>query len=402
MPLIIEVAFNHSARLKTENHGWTMVRLSRAGQSAVVVADIVCKLEEVRRLARRRRLLFQLPLGIAGLLISNVSVITGFAIGRSVVVGFGTAFGPWLLLLCVMPTDLTAVIVAQIACIGLLNVVFVYHLLPFALTTADCERSGRAALSCDAFDVLNGYATAVVGAHLVLAGYNIVTMVHRHRTHARWLPRASLEVSWRILGSFLLCYAPTFIAVGAIELYAPLSELFLLNQNEAQASPSLRATLRFLQAAWFFTLGGLALWPPLRARAQGFLASRNEGVAAAASISELLGPSDPATLLALAKRTFRAVSCDHLQPHHLDTNEPAAEAYALSAVVPLGSIDVRAARGGWGSRRLGEYRWCAAAGSWPELRLRRAAVGAHGAGGGGSRRSGRARANIKTAGHRLD
>ena len=62
-------------------------------------------------------------------------------------------------------------------------------------------------------------------------------------------------------------------------------------------------------------------------------------MAAAAGIAALIGAREPAELLALAQSTFRCVSLDKLEPRHLASNEPAAEAFLISTPATLGSVD---------------------------------------------------------------
>lgn len=59
-------------------------------------------------------------------------------------------------------------------------------------------------------------------------------------------------------------------------------------------------------------------------------------------IGALLLSCERSELIQRARRSFRAVRLDQLRLSHLDARLPTAEAFKLSTVVPLGSVDVRA------------------------------------------------------------
>jgi hypothetical protein len=128
--------------------------------------------------------------------------------------------------------------------------------------------------------------------------------------------------------------------LGLEEQRNPTYDLFFLNSREGLLTPYSRAVYRLVLASTMLVLGAIALWPGLRFVVQSRLWSQGEGVAAAAGIAVLLGSDDHTALIARATETFRAVRIDLLRPSDLDTNVPAAESFALSTKVPLGSVDV--------------------------------------------------------------
>lgn len=305
--------------------------------------ELVDRVDEVRRLGRNRRLRFQLPLGIAGLLFANVSVVASFAGRVTALAGYGMAGGPWLLLLCVLPTDGFAIGLAAVTVAALITVAGVYHLIPLLLMV-ECPPSHSQA-ACDLFVGIDGYAVAVFGVHFVYAVYLCLALLGEiSPSYSSWLParplRATLTSIWRCVGSVLLWYTPTRFVLGYAESDEPIHDLLFLNENVMGFSRTARAAMAFILTAELIILGSLALWPRLRMTVQSKLASMGEGIATASALSELIGSIETVELIATAERTFRAVRGDQLRPHHLDTNKPAAEAYAISTDAPLGSVDV--------------------------------------------------------------
>jgi hypothetical protein len=307
------------------------------------VDELVGQLDEVRRLGRNRRLRFQLPLGIVGLALGGCSVVAGFAGRVSALCAYGVAGGPWLLLLCVLPTDARAIAVTIATFVVLLTIASVYHTILLLLLDGCPPSHSKAA--CELFLVVDGCALAVFAAHLVYSLY-LALALYGETTQSRRLPsrplRATLDSSWWCLGSVLLWCTPTRFAFGYAEFDEPIHDLLFLNENLMTFSRTERATMAFILVAELAILGSLALWPRLRTTVQSKLASMGEGVAAASALSVLIGSLGTAELIARAESTFRAVRCDQLERHHLDTNEPAAEAYTRSFNAPLGSVDVRA------------------------------------------------------------
>ena len=138
------------------------------------------------------------------------------------------------------------------------------------------------------------------------------------------------------MGCTFLLWSPAWLAYGAADLVYPPTQGYASSRAIFDA-----LCLKFGLGIGMAVLGALALWPKLRRTVHARLASIGEGVATAAGIAALLGARDSAQILALAQSTFRSVSIDKLEPKHLASNTPAADAFAISIAAPLGSIDVR-------------------------------------------------------------
>jgi hypothetical protein len=317
------------------------------------------RLAEARRLGRRWRLRFQLPLGIAGVAIATVSIVGGWTTGKTALGGYGICGGPWLLLCCVLPTE-TRAIAAAIVCVSLCSATCaVYHALALgfildgaAAATASaagelCAPPRDASYGCASFRAISAYAVAILVVFTLLFIFLGVAL-YGSTSRSSWLParppRATLDSLWRLSGSVLIAYACVWIAFGIVELREPIYDLNIFSAREAEYSVADRVAIRFSLAFEMLVLSVLALWPGMRGFVQSRFAARGEGIVAAAGISELIGSCPTAELLARAERTFRSVRLDQLERHHLDSNKPAIEAYAISTRTALGSIDVRAHR----------------------------------------------------------
>jgi hypothetical protein len=320
--------------------------------------QLIGRLDDVRRVwrARRRRILVSLT--AAGLVVAgggtSIVVLLGGAAPSLITILLPVV---WLMLLGVMPTDTRAIGLAiTIAVVISVNL----GLLAFYYTSA--LRGGRNAI---------GYYCLVVHAANVAACARAA-----HRLVAQRTARGALDLLWRAVAPTMVCAGPAWLALGVLELEAPLSNTSYSRAELELLSSGAIAGVRFAVGFELLALGALSLWPRLREAVQTRLASLGEGVSAAAGIAAAISAVDrPEVILARARSTFRSVWIDALSPHHFENNAPADEAYALSrtfennapadeayalsrtfennapadeayalsSAAPLGSVDVRAA-----------------------------------------------------------
>jgi hypothetical protein len=345
------IATGAAASTCDESYPQTMPDSSAPGAATAASARterLVGRLDAVRELGRSRRLRIQLPLGISGMIIAiaNVSAAACWGMSLTALGGLGMALGPWLLLLTVMPNDalsigLAAATVVLISCIAILS-----HLVPLLLLADTCP-SPHSAHGCPVYRSIASYAVGVLSLHAGYAAYLGIALFGFHAQQRwPWLParppRATLISLWRCMAGIMLLYAvPTWTVIAAAESSESLSDLLFINANDLTDARA-RVATRFILCTECALLGGLALWPGLRASVQARLASMGEGVAAAAGIAELMGGSTSKELIAHAERTLRSVRLDLVRPEHFDRSNPPRIAYAVSAAAQLGSIDVRA------------------------------------------------------------
>jgi hypothetical protein len=263
--------------------------------------------------------------------------------------GIGMVLGAWLILLSVMPTAARSIGVTIAVMIGLRTAAALASAIPLLRPCSPLNT----AVNCDAFRAVSAAILAIHGAANCYSVYvGVLLLTYRFAMTGRiaclrltgWPPRAALDALWRAIGVEMVLVGLGWLVLGGLEQLEPR-----LNGSygpETNLAPTTRAAIRFALGLELVVLGGLALWPRLRTAVQFKFASIGEGVAAAAGIAAWLGADghSDAQIFSRAVDTFRSVRCDQLQPHHLDTNEPAAEAYALWSGAQLGSVDVRAAR----------------------------------------------------------
>jgi hypothetical protein len=255
------------------------------------------------------------------------------------------ALGPFLLLLCVLPTDPRMIILAILCVIGCIMAANFLHVIATGQLVPQQQRYCPAPVSevtCALFAAANWYAIAILCLHGFYAGYLLLALVSS-TLRVSWLPwrpaRASLDSLWRLLGILFVCYTPVWITFTFVELREPSAALHYRNELEAELPSHDRLAIRALISLELFGLGCLALWRRLRAVVQSRLASMGAGVAAAAGISELLGYAPTKDLIEFAQLTLRSVRLDQVEMRHLETFRSPSEAYALSTPATLGSID---------------------------------------------------------------
>jgi hypothetical protein len=196
------------------------------------------RLEDARQLARRGRLRVQLPLGLTGVIIGTVSIATSWATQTSVLGMFGMGLGPWLLLLCVLPTETRAIGLAIALAVLMILQAFWYHAIAIAMLDATgCGPPTHSERACVIFRVVDYYAVTMLGAHCVYALYLGVALYGAF-SGARWLPsrppRASLESTWRLVGSVLSLYSPVWLALGGLAVVEPTYDLLFLSDGDGQ------------------------------------------------------------------------------------------------------------------------------------------------------------------------
>jgi uncharacterized membrane protein (UPF0136 family) len=171
-------------------------------------AFLVSQLDMARELGRRRRLRSQLPLGIAGLLIANVSVIAAYANQAAITAGLGMALGPSLLLLCALPTGTLEVGVTISCAASTCCIAMFWHLIGVALTEVrGCGPPAHTQRACVVFRMVNAYAIGVASVHALYACF-LGLALYGSMTRSSWLPsrppRASLDATWRFVGSNMI------------------------------------------------------------------------------------------------------------------------------------------------------------------------------------------------------
>jgi hypothetical protein len=321
---------------------------------------LVGRLDQVRQLGRRRRLRIQLPLGGLGMFVSVVSVVVSYSIKWPSCGGLGMALGPWVLLLCVMPTDARAIGLAIVLIGVLIGVATCTRLLALAVVTeGGC--AGVSQLTCTTFVASTSYGVGWLLLHFGYAlylGVGLCGAVYGIPFLPSISPRTALNSLWQSAGSLLVGYAPYFL-ITSFESMRVQTDLFFNDEFERSFSINARATLRIVLGVEMIILGLLGLWPGLRVHAQSRLASMGEGVAAAAGIAALIVGCESVTLTEIARDTFRSVRLDKLQPHHLRTalRDGGKSTYALSTPAQLGSIDVRAAERPPRPTGVGHLEW---------------------------------------------
>jgi len=88
-------------------------------------------------------------------------------------------------------------------------------------------------------------------------------------------------------------------------------------------------------------LGGvLAVRPKYRMQFQAYLAARSEGMAAAASVSALLGNRDMKEVMAISQQHFRKVQLKNIKHEDMMKSDPDPELYFASEAAVLGDVDV--------------------------------------------------------------
>jgi uncharacterized membrane protein (UPF0136 family) len=170
-------------------------------------ASLVSQLDMARELGRRRRLRSQLPLGIAGLLIANLSVIAAYANQTTLSAGIGMALGPSLLLLCAMPTGTLEVGVTISCAATMIGTTMVWHLVGAVLTEVrGCGPPAHTQRACVVFRTVNAYSICVTSVHALYACF-LGLALYGSMTRSSWLPsrppRASLDATWRFVGSIM-------------------------------------------------------------------------------------------------------------------------------------------------------------------------------------------------------
>jgi hypothetical protein len=297
------------------------------------------RLDEVRRLGRLRRLRIQVPLTCAGVLIAFAGVATGVSRSWLALGGFGGAFGPWVILLGVLPTQ------SHIIGISLASMMAIFGFAMFAsalsVFVSPCVSSAEL---CTVLLVANLYAIVVLGIGVLVAAA-IGLALANNTLRVPWLPsrppRAALLWTWHLAGALLLSYSLAWLAFGTVGLLRRLSE----EERRISASANVKSPppydwlVDLSVGTELMILGSLSLWPRLRTTVQAWLARMDDGIAAAAAIASLLGSQNTDTMVALARATLRCVRADQLHPKLFDINEPAVSAFALSLPANLGGID---------------------------------------------------------------
>jgi hypothetical protein len=160
------------------------------------------ELDRVRALARRRAHRVQRPLFWGGLAIGLSGVVVAVATGRFPIGGPQMAFGPWLMLLSVMPTDRRAIRTALCTWLVLLCAAGAMQILTLGTCTAPP--------ACELYQIGEVYSLVVLGGNVLYASVLLVALLSGDGSTPgtalsgrapRWLPlrqsRALLHATWR-------------------------------------------------------------------------------------------------------------------------------------------------------------------------------------------------------------
>lgn len=293
---------------------------------------------QAQREGRRARWRVQVPCIALGIVLIVVGCLLIAFLGEyalfgriamSAIATSAGATGVVLFLMAVIPADGNLVRLASIA-------VAFSLLIASALiaATSVVRRSGGVTTQCTAestnfecqeavLDVvtpaLNMIALFVAGAASARATF----LAQRQGT----APRALLEAVWRMLARFF--------AFGALVLLMRVAIT-----ASGRGAVSIYAAGNLVLGVWLLLLAAVLRYPSVRIRIQSVLAARGEALLTAAAVAAFMGNGvDPSELISRAQGSFRAVPLSLVQLEHLQSNEPDAALFALSAPVALGQCD---------------------------------------------------------------
>jgi len=306
---------------------------SESCASVMSVKTIGTFLGAAKREGRLRRRRISVPMlasggvliAVGGLafLLSILLPLLGVARLLTPFVMLGPCLAAWglpLLLLALLPEDTYIVRLV----IFVLHLVFILFFLVFGALT------GVSLMGViDVTDAPAWFRYCTSAWYGLLAGSYIVCAC---RTRGAWnadkSPRNILADAWRTLGLW-------YLSVALIHEVGALPRLAFDSKWKSSAEFVVLQTLSFELVA----MGALALWPEFRMRMQALLASRGEGISAAAGISAIIGQASVESLLEVWETRFCGVDMDRVTRESMASNMPDPSLGALSRSVDFGAVD---------------------------------------------------------------
>lgn len=303
-------------------------------------------LREARSQAREFRVRVQLPMLAVGCGVTLLGLAAApvLALLRScALIGAAVALpGLLLLLLALVPSQPRTVRLAAAMAAGVSACAAALHAAHAmsAVATLTAPAGGSAALSgvCPAGGawlsrgalVPCWWVHAVIGVRAARSAVHGLCALALAVALGRALPaRAVLRALWASAAcAGLFSFAALSALSLGLALAAGLHEL-------APELLAVHATLAFEG----LVVGALALSPRFRTRVHAWLASRAEGVSAAATISSVLGTHSVESVLPTAQDAFRCISLDELALADISSAEPDIALYRRSRPAALGEVD---------------------------------------------------------------
>jgi len=230
------------------------------------------------------------------------------------------ALGLPLLLLALLPEDTYLVPL----------VIFVCHLLYILFFLVFGALTGVSLMGViDVTDAPAWFRYCTSAWYGLLAGSYIVCAC---RTRGAWnadkSPHNILADAWRTLGLW-------FFSLALLMEFAALPRLAFDSKWKSSVEFVVLQTVSFELVA----MGALARWPEFRMRMQALLASRGEGISAAAGISAIIGQASVESLLEVWETRFCGVDMDRVTRESMASNMPDPSLGALSRSVDFGAVD---------------------------------------------------------------
>lgn len=323
------------AKLKSSassSSGWTPMGSLSSGLSGGNCENVSQVLEDARKEGRRRLLALRGPtLSLSSIMLAGGMVVYFFSVDYNwqfFLSYMALVLSPALMSLSLLPSDKRCIpIVMATAFVPSCLLCSMYS---FSSGHAKLKLLGAGADSCSEFN----YGGYTVPCHYgVVVGYcNIATgLVCLTVCLSYGMPLVQgqdsarmLKSMWRGIGVLMGCLAA-----------------FDLLRVAGMASLGF-----FILSAWFLArfivhllISALAFHGSLAGRVQAWLMSGGSGVAAAASISVLLGARDPNEVLSMAKSSFRYVSADKITREDMADNVPNAKLADLTHTGRMGTVD---------------------------------------------------------------
>lgn len=258
----------------------------------------------------------------------------------------GVGPGLVMLLTSLLPTDRRLVrfalyqavfiCVLLVAFIGSIVAIDIIYLLERRIDRYTCRLPGLGPIPCW-FAYVNLVGKLLLVLISVTGGVVSAVMLSR-----RMPTRKRLDRLWSVSGVMVASIGVTLLAMSACGLAAGVFAA-LLNRGRGGRGAWGEATVIWVTvAAMGVECTLLGLWVShgeARMRAQAWLASRGEEVAAAAGIAAMLGSQPPSEVHRIAQQRFRAVSLELVRFEHLESPEPNPGLYKLARPADFSHVD---------------------------------------------------------------